>query len=256
MRQVRKKDPGGRHWAMVGMAVTLVLGAGGVWWLHEHPPPLFDFSVSEIRVRGNAHVTTEEVLARLGLDAPVSVLELGLAQVAGRITTHPWIRNASIRRQIPLGLIITVEERQAVGLVVTGKNYLVSADAVILEEVEETLVPALPTVRPTWSVEYRAGEYLRDPRLLGGFQLLELLRKAPRLRRMQVQEVTVEADGNYILQLTGDRAFLRLGPAEPLPQLSRLDVALRHRGQGLESFAYVDLRFPGRVILKPLEKGG
>ncbi|MFQ5881151.1 MAG: cell division protein FtsQ/DivIB [Candidatus Methylomirabilales bacterium] len=256
MRQARKKHLFGRLWQMGGMVLFLTFVAGGLWWGQQHLLHLSYFQVSDISVRGNARVSTEEILTRLDLKAPVSVLRLGLERLAGSITTHPWIRSASLRRQLPLGLIITVEERQPAALLVTGKTYLVSADAVVLEEVKEEPPRALPRFRTGWRAEYRAGEHLSDPRLLGGFRLLEALQGAALLQGERVEEVTVEADGNYILHLASGRAILRLGPVEPLPQLSRLNFTLRHRGQELDSFAYIDLRFPGRVILKPLEKGG
>lgn len=256
LRRERKKDPGTRLWPIAWVAVILALVAAGAWWAYQ---PLLEasyFQVSEIQIRGNDHVATEEVLSRLGLRAPVNILQVDLGELAGRVTTHPWIQSASIQRAPPVGLIITVEEREPVAFLSAGKTYLLSADAFILEEVQEPPARALPTLRAQWRAKVRAGEHLSEPRISKGLDLLEALRKIPVLQQAQVTEVTAEVDGNYIVHLAGGRAILRLSAAESLPQLNRLDVALRRRGQGLESFAYVDLRFPGRVILNPSEKGG
>jgi cell division protein FtsQ len=251
------KGNGARPWLMVGMVVGAALVAGGVWWAAQQPLPEFSyFQVNEIQIRGNDHVATEEVLSRLGLQEPVNILQLDMEELAGRIMAHPWIRSASIQRHPPLRLIVTVEERQPVALLSAGKTYLLSADAVILEEVEGPPAQDLPTLRTQWRAKYRAGEHLDEPRILRGLELLEVLRKAPPLQQAQVKEVTAEADGNYIVHLAGEGAILRLSVAAALPQLHRLDVALGRRGQRLENFAYVDLRFPERVILNPSEKGG
>jgi hypothetical protein len=210
--------------------------------------------VREIRVRGNVHLPRAEILSRLRLRPPVNILQLNLEEVAGRITTHPWVLSASIQRQPP-SLIVTVEERRPVALLSVGKTYLLSADAVILEEVRTRPEQALPHLRAGWKAEVRAGEHIDDRRLLGGLELFELLEEAPLLKQTPVEEVTAEADGNYILRLAGSKTILRIGP-EPLAQLNRLRLALGHREARLESFAYADVRFPGRVILKPPEKGG
>ncbi len=241
--------------AVAGIALAVVLVIGGVWWAHGSLRRLSVLEVREIRVRGNVHVGTAEILSRLRLRPPVNILQLDLEELAGRITTHPWVLSASIQRQPPVSLIITVEERRPVALLSLGKTFLLSADAVILEEKRARPGQALPLLRAAWKTEARAGEHLDDRRLLGGLELLELLREAPLLRQTPVEEVTAEADGNYVLRLAGGRAILRIGP-DPLAQLHRLSLALGHREERLQGFAYADLRFPGRVILKPLEKGG
>jgi len=256
VRRGRKKAFGARLWPIASVVVCVALVAGGVWWAHPSLPELSYLEVSEIEVRGNDHVAAEEVRSRLGLQAPVNLLQLDMEKLAGRITTHPWIKSASIERQLPGRLVVAVEERQAVALLSAKKTYLLSADAVILDVVQGPPARALPLVRVQWRVKYRAGDHVDEPRIVRGLELLEALREVPLLRQTQVKEVTAEADGNYILHLAGQGAILRLDAVESLPQLNRLDMALRRRGQGLDSFAYVDLRFPGRVILNPSEKGG
>lgn len=256
-RREGKKRAGTRLWPIAGMVAGAALAAAGGWWAVQQPlPEISYFQVSEIQVRGNNHVATEEVLSRLGLQPPVNILQLDMEELAGRIMTHPWIRGASIQRHPPLRLIVTVEEREPVAFLSAGKIYLLSTDAVILEEVQKTPAHALPTLRAQWRAKYRVGEHLSEPRIVGGLALLEALRKAPLLRGTPVEEVTAEVDGNYILHVSEGGAILRLAAPESLPQLDRLDMALSRQGQGLESFAYVDLRFPGRVILNPSEKGG
>lgn len=255
-RQGRKRESRAWLWPIAGMVVLVPLVVTGMSWARQSLIELSYFQVSEVHVRGNKHVATKEILSRLKLRAPVSIFQLDLGELAGRVTTHPWISTASIQRQLPLSLLITVQEREPVAVLKAGKTYLVSADAVILEEVQGPVAQDLPTLRPQWRAQVRIGEPLDEPRLLGGLELLEVLGKAPLMGQSRAEGVTVEADGNYVLHLAEGGPTLRVGHVQPLPQLSRLDVALRHRGQDLRSFTYVDLRFPGRVILKPLEKGG
>ncbi|MFQ5848576.1 MAG: cell division protein FtsQ/DivIB [Candidatus Methylomirabilales bacterium] len=256
MRERRNKDARTRWWPIAGTALCVAAVAGGGWWAHQALLGFSSFHVSEVRIQGNAHVAAAEIISRLGLRAPVNILQMNMEELAGRLTTHPWISSASIQRHFPSRLIITVEEREPVALLSAGKTFLLSADAVILDEVRGAPTRTLPTLQPRWRAEYRVGARVDDPRLVGGLDLLGTLRKAPLLHGRQVERVTAEADGNYILRLAEGGALLRVSPAEPLVQLHRLEIALRHRGKGLQSFAYVDLRFPGRVIVKPPEKGG
>ncbi|HZX60788.1 MAG TPA: FtsQ-type POTRA domain-containing protein [Candidatus Methylomirabilis sp.] len=243
--------------AVVGIAGAVALVGAGVWWVNRSVRALPYFQVKEIQVRGNAHVAAAEVRARLGLRGSVSILHLDLEDLASKVAAHPWIRRAAIERRLPVSLVVTVEERQPVARLAAGRTaYLVSADGVVVQEDGGPTGPPLPTVRASWRAEYRVGERISDPRLAGGLALLALLRGEPVLREAPIQELVVETDGNYILRPAGSGVIVRFGPAEQGRQLSRLDVALRHRGHGLEGVTYADLRFPGRVILKPSEKGG
>lgn len=252
-----KRGPRARLWPIAGTVVGVALMAGGGWWAARQPlPEISYFQVSEIEIQGNDHVATQEILSRLGLSEPVNILQLDMKALAARVMTHPWVQSASIQRHLPPRLTVTVEEREAVAVLSVGKTYLLSADAVILEAVQRPPAQALPTIRAQWRPKYRVGEHLSEPRIVKGLALLETLRTAPLLRETQVEEVTAETDGNYILHFAGGGTIVRLDATESLPQLNRLDVALRRHGQGLEKFAYVDLRFPGRVILNPSEKGG
>jgi cell division septal protein FtsQ len=153
-------------------------------------------------------------------------------------------------------LIVTVEEREPVALLLARKTCLLSADGLILEEVKKLSDAVLPRIRPTRTIECRVGQPLDDPHLLRGVAMLWAIQEAPVLRQLQLAQVAVETDGSYTLHVAHGRPILRMSPAEPLRQLTRLETALRHRGQELESFAYVDLRFPGRVILTPSRKEG
>lgn len=239
---------------ITGVVLLAVLVAGIVWWVHQPLLQLSHLPMSNIQVRGNHHVTKEDIFSQAGVQAPVNAFQLDLEEMAGRIMAHPWIRSVSIERRLPSGLIITVEERQPIGLLTSGKTYLLSTDGLILAEIKKSPTRVLPRFRPAWRAKYRVGEQLDDPHLLGGLELLGALRDTPVLRQAELEEITVEADGYYVLHLAEGRPILRLGPIEPLRQLTRLEIALRHRGQKLENFAYVDLRFPGRVILKPWRK--
>lgn len=256
-RQARKKAHRVRAWWIAAMAGCLTLVGAGAWWAAQHSlPEISALQVSEIEIRGNDHVPTKEVLSRLDVQGSVNIFQLDIEALVDRLTKHPWIRTASIQRHPPLRLVVTIEEREPVAVLSTGKTYLVSKDAVILDDVRATTTGSLPAVRAQWRVKYQAGERLTDPRILRGLELIERFRNTPPLQGAQIAEVTAEADGNYILHLAEDKGILRLGMAESLPQLDLLDIALRRHGRGLESLAYVDLRFPGRVILHPSEKGG
>ena len=76
------------------------------------------FRVTDVEVRGIEVLTEDSVVARLQLGAFASVWGDHDAWV-DRVTAHPLVRRAEIRRRIPNGLLVTIEERHPVAFAAT-----------------------------------------------------------------------------------------------------------------------------------------
>ncbi|WP_343054560.1 cell division protein FtsQ/DivIB [Desulfobacter latus] len=87
--------------------------------------PLFD--VKTIMIDGLDRVTREEILVRTGLDKPANMFELRPDMLEKELNTHPWIRVATVKRQLFSTISIKIEE-QAPLAIVTIENL---ADIVI-----------------------------------------------------------------------------------------------------------------------------
>lgn len=77
--------------------------------------PLFD--VKTIMIDGLDRVTRDEVLARTGLDQPGNIFELQPAQLEKELQTHPWIRLATVKREMLSTVSIKIEEQEPLAIV-------------------------------------------------------------------------------------------------------------------------------------------
>lgn len=101
--------------ALLGLCLLALL-AGGVWWLAQRPL----FTLKVIRIEGIDKVELRRV-------NPLTVRVTALPRIKGNFFTAdldavraafelvPWVRKATVRREWPNQLIVTLEEHQPLG---------------------------------------------------------------------------------------------------------------------------------------------
>ncbi len=248
-----------RLWKAVALAVLLtgviVLGYMGRTDL-QRLRHLRYFQVTDLVVEGNRQVPTATIVSSLGLSAHASILEVDLQELAGRIMRNPWVKTASVSRRLPVRLLIRVVERTPQAVVLAHRAYLASEDGLILKEAGPDEMLGLPILRIEVGHHLKVGEWIEPSRLGQGMRLwqqvdLEILGPGVRPR-----EVQLEGDGSFTVSLGQGLPRLRFREQALRGQLGQLARVLRIRGIGLSALEYVDLRFPEKVIVKPLPKGG
>jgi len=110
------------------LLATLVLGPVVLWGprLPELLSRMETFRISDVEVQGLRFLTEEAVVAQLQLGQFASVWG-DRAQWEERVAAHPLVRSADVRRRLPSGLLVTVEERRPVAL--AGTPILEPVDA-------------------------------------------------------------------------------------------------------------------------------
>jgi cell division protein FtsQ len=232
-----------------GVIVLLAAGLGlGAWEGYKRFLRLPYFSVREVRVEGNLQLASEEIVAGLQLPRDASLLELDLGELSRRVQRNPWIREAWVRRQLPLSLIIHVVERVPEAVFVADRRYLLSADGVVLSPIADDDLPTLPVLRAARPMRVRPGDRVLTAELAQGLAVWRQFQLANALQGERAHEIAVAGDGSYVVNLGQEMPTIRL-KAQDLPeQFRRLGAALAASGQALATFAHVDLRFKDRVV--------
>ncbi len=85
------------------------------------------FAVRDIRVGPTVHVAPDDLRALTGVRVGDRLLAIDPDLVATRLTAHPWVVSARVRRELPSTLAIEVTERRAVASALLGALYLLDA---------------------------------------------------------------------------------------------------------------------------------
>lgn len=130
--------------AMAGISLLLLVAYRAVT---SHPY----FALRSVGIEGSQRLTVGDVVALTGVSLGQNVLALNIGEMEARLTSNPWVRQASIRRELPDGLRIVLRERQAAFWVRQDKTlYFAGPDGKAIEELTAERFASLPVleVRP------------------------------------------------------------------------------------------------------------
>ena len=218
------------------LAVAVFLA--GTWRVHHSA--LLD--VDRVDVAGAVQVPVAEARRAAGIDRGDPLLGADLTGARRRLEALPWVRRATVSRELPNRLRIRLTERRAVAYAArpAGGFALVDATGRVLADGPDR-PEGLPEVVGAGAPPAPAG-WLRPARPA----LRAVLALADPLRR-QVSAAAV--DGRSVtLQVAGRE--VRFGPAEDLEaKASALAALLEHLGG--RPVEYLDVRVPSAPVARP-----
>jgi cell division protein FtsQ len=215
------------------IAIALVMLAGVSVWGVLHSP-LYD--VDRIDALGATRYDQAELAETAGLREGQPIVFVDLARAAERIETLPWIDGATVTRDLPGSLTITVSERVAVAWIARpdGRVALLDDRAHVLEDVAQP-PPGLPAIVTSAPV----------PDVGTHFAVLEPA--ATVAARWSVTArggvETIAVDRLDLLVTMGDDTLVIFGPAVDVDaKMAALTAVLTHLGD--QTVRYVDVAVP------------
>jgi cell division protein FtsQ len=106
-------------------AAGLIALVAVVWWVSHS----MIFELRDLRVRGNHHLTRDEVERLAGLSEHSNLVWMSVGGVERRLEASPWIEDARVSRTLPSALVVEIRERAPVAV---ASNMLVAADGTVL----------------------------------------------------------------------------------------------------------------------------
>lgn len=233
------------------LVVSVLIGVTvGIWEGYHRFLRMPYFRVAEVHVEGNLQVATAEVVESLDLTPATSLLEVELSALRRRVLRNPWIKEASVRRRLPLALTIQVVERVPEAVFISDRRYLLSADGVILTELSNEDLPTLPTLRAATRRRARPGDRILSSEMAQGLAVWRQFQLANAVQGERAHEIVMDGDGSYTVNLGPQMPAIRLRAQNMQEQLRRFGAALAVNGNSLGTFTDVDLRFRDRVVFR------
>lgn len=236
-----------------GVLLALVLFAAARVSTFVSTSPLL--RIDHIVMSGNQRLPPEAVRALLGGLHGQNILSADLEMWRNRLMASPWIADASFRRALPSTLEVVVRERTPIAIGRKGGQlYLVDERGAAIDDYGPQYAELdLPIVDGFGSA--KSDETADAARGATAARLIMALRQKPAIAE-RLSQVDVSDVHNVTLLLNDDAAELRVGDDHFLERVESylsLSTALHQRVPEID---YVDLRFDGRVYVRPLGKTG
>lgn len=95
------------------------------------------FRVRQIEVEGNRKVSRGAILSLARMEEMSNLFTVKLAEVAGRIGSHPWIEQVRVSKIFPSTMVIRVEERKPIAILQLEDLYYIDAKGWVFSSVGE-----------------------------------------------------------------------------------------------------------------------
>lgn len=231
------------------LAVLAFVAARAVAFARES-----DFlKVAQIRTTGNQRVSTDAIRSLLAGLGGENILLTDLEGWRARVLASPWVREVTLRRSLPSTIEVAIQEKQPIAIGrINGQLYLVDERGTVIDQYQPDYASLdLPIVDGFTNDGAESGA--NQARAALAARVIMALRQKPDVAG-RLSQVDVSDVHNASVLLTDDPAELRVGDGDFLSRVeSYLSLAPSLREQVM-AIDYVDLRFDGRVYVRPAGK--
>jgi len=252
----RKRSPAAKYvWLTTKfLATALVLGYAGYRGV-TLIAAASSLQIGHMVVRGQARLSTGEVLALVEGLRGQNILAADLEAWQEKLLSSPWVESATIRRVLPSTVEISVQERRPMGIGrLNASLYLIDPRGVIIDEYGPVYADIdLPIIDGIGAAPHQGGSIVDIARAEFATRVIAALSTRPELAK-RVSQIDVSDLHDAVVILDGDPALLRLGDTDFVARLQQyidLAPALHERMAGID---YVDLRFDERLYVRPPKK--
>lgn len=230
--------------AVCGVTLAAVLWYGvpsALRWASAHPY----FAITKLEVDGNRRLTRHDVLEWIGVDEGMSIWQASPMRLQMRLQSHPWIQRASVQRDFPHHVAITLRERRPVAIVRLDVLNYVDRSGCVLGPLRDDDSRDFPLITGF------DDEAARGFATIGIHRALQFLRRCDRSNCFGgISEVYVSAQRGITVFPQRTAVAVRLGWGAWGEKLARCTRVLAAWDRQVARIAAVDVSFREIVVLK------
>lgn len=222
---------------ILALLAGIAMGILGYQWIHATSL----FALERLEVAGDLkELTLEEILKKANVPLKKNLFQISLKEVKKDITTLPWVKQVSVRRQVPSTLWVHVREHKPQALLLDGRLYFVSEEGVVFKPVGKESNRDLPVI-----TGLKKSDSLEE-----ALQLIHFLRDFSDFELFGLSEIHYnEVTGFSIVTLQGPME-IRLGRENIAFKIIRLKKMWESLEGRLPRVRGIDLDYEDRAFVK------
>ncbi|MFO8058987.1 MAG: cell division protein FtsQ/DivIB [bacterium] len=221
-------------------------GAKALWSWVTHSPYL---SIEELEIRTGDRVSRSEVRMLADISEGDNILGFSLVDCVESIQIHPWVKKASVMRQLPDRLVIEIKERSPAAMVSMGTLYYVDRDGEIFKKVLPGDDLGYPVITGLQLRELVEDKKEVEPLIKMSLELIEMSRGSEVFPFSQVSEIHLSRVHGATLVRAGDGMRIRFGREDYQDKWLRMERTLQELSREAAKVAELDLNYEDRVTI-------
>jgi len=179
------------------------------------------FRVESIAIYGYKELNPQEVEKIIRESIPETILDVDLKQLKDRLKQNPWIRSVEIRRVLPSGLTVFIDERKpSVILEMQGQLMIADRDGVLLDGYDPRYgkldVPVFRGVSGKDIDGYGSSQTENSLRIKHALDMLAEIESGEPEHVRRISEVDISEWNNLKIMLVDDTCEIWLGEKDYL----------------------------------------
>ncbi len=237
--------------AFTRVVTVLIVGSAIVAAMHayNYATTADRFMVQNVEFSGLTRVATVELEPLIDDLAGQNLLLAPLESYAQRLTLHPRVRHAQLRRVLPDKVAVTVEEREPVALVFTGEFFEVDTDGVVMSRDSFTDMLDLPIISGIAAESVQPGRRSDSDELRSALIALQACHRYGGELADDVSEIAIAKEGVVIRSLSRHQVLV-LGEGDFDAKLKKYFLLKDTMSTAERDARWVDLRFQDQVVLR------
>ncbi|HVT04269.1 MAG TPA: FtsQ-type POTRA domain-containing protein [Thermoanaerobaculia bacterium] len=214
----------------------------GTFWLYRMTQANRRFAIRSVEVTGYVHTTKGSLDAIVAQHVGENLFRIDIAALNHQFASLPWVEQVAIEKQLPNTLRVRIRERQPVAIVAGDSLRFVDQSGVVFAPVSRDAGPAaLPVISDAQTADSvsRTVDFLREVRT-----------KNPALYS-RLSEISPVAENGFRIFDRDLRTEVLLSREDGMEKWSTLYAIAQGEGYGTSSIEYADLRFTGRIVIRP-----
>lgn len=204
------------------------------------------FTVGEVVVAGNNHISVEDIHSIAGIPSEVNIFRLNTGEINKRLLRDLRIASAEVTRRFPATIAISVTERQPLAWLACSYGFVqVDKQGMVMTAVKSIKKIDVPLITGIRLGTIYVGDKVDLP---AAGAVLSYLADLDEATLAQLAEINIRPNGD-LAAYTVQSVNIRIGPPERLPEKAKFthDILLEIGGKKAP-IEYIDLNYASPYI--------
>ena len=208
------------------------------------------FRLKHIEVSSAKHLTQEEILALVGVEAGQDMARMNLKHMGEQLAQNPWVENVRIHRYFPDRLSISVSEREPLAIVNMGFIYYLDKKGNVFKALNQGDKLDYPVITGFSEEEMSSNPAATGEALKTTCELLGILREKGAFILADVSEIHYDKGYGFTLFTASGALPVKIGAGDFAAKVERFARIYKELMAQRASLYYIDLDYNDKIVVK------